>query len=121
MKRFLVAFVLLLIAAGMHAQKIHPDISSIQVKATIDPLVIKGPIKPMNAVNNGPNVVDDPQQMEDFRILNIPFTRTHDSTVDDYYGYHLVDISDIFPDLTKIRTRNPRMISAKRISLSRTW
>ena len=101
MKKILFAFASLLIAAGVQAQKTHPDISSLLVKATIDPSVIKGPVKPMNAVNNGPNPEDDPQQMEDFRILNIPFCRTHDSTVDDYYGYHLVDISEVFPDFSK--------------------
>ena len=101
MKKILFAFVSLLVAAGVQAQKTHPDISSVLVKATVDPSTVKGPIKPMNAVNNGPNVGDDPQQMEDFRILNIPFSRTHDSTVDDYYGYHLVDISEVFPDFSK--------------------
>ena len=88
-------------AGQMFGQKIHPDISSKTAKAVVDPSVIKGPIKPMNAVNNGPNVADYADQMEDFRILNIPFCRTHDSTIDGYYGYHLVDISEIFPDFTK--------------------
>ena len=101
MKKILFVFVLLLVAVGGQAQKTHPDISSVLVKATVDPSAIKGPIKPMNAVNNGPNMEDDLQQMEDFRILNIPFSRTHDSTVDDYYGCHLVDISDVFPDFSK--------------------
>ena len=103
MKKKLFAFALLLVAAGVHAQaqKVHPDISSQLVKATVAPSVIKGPIKPMNAVNNGPNMNDDPQQMEDFRILNIPFSRTHDSPCGDYYGCHLVDISDVFPDFSK--------------------
>ena len=92
----------LTISAGqMFGQRIHPDISSKTAKAVVDPSVIKGPIKPMNAVNNGPNVADYADQMEDFRILNIPFCRTHDSTIDGYYGYHLVDISEIFPDFTK--------------------
>ncbi|MBO7070612.1 MAG: hypothetical protein J6W09_04895, partial [Bacteroidales bacterium] len=94
--RFIFAILALTVCAGLaNAQNIHPDISSQLVKVTVDPSVIKGPIKPMNAVNNGPNVGDDPQQMEDFRILNIPFSRTHDSTVYDYYGHHLVDISDV--------------------------
>ena len=55
MKKILFAFASLLIAAGVQAQKTHPDISSLLVKATIDPSVIKGPVKQMNAVNNGPN------------------------------------------------------------------
>ena len=100
--RFFLIIMALTISAGqMFGQKIHPDISSKTAKAVVDPSVIKGPIKPMNAVNNGPNVADYADQMEDFRILNIPFCRTHDSTIDGYYGYHLVDISEIFPDFTK--------------------
>lgn len=100
--RFFLIIIALTISAGqMFSQEIHPDISSKTAKAVVDPSVIKGPIKPMNAVNNGPNVADYADQMEDFRILNIPFCRTHDSTIDGYYGYHLVDISEIFPDFTK--------------------
>lgn len=98
---FLIIMALTIYAGQMFGQKIHPDISSKTAKAVVDPSVIKGPIKPMNAVNNGPNVADYADQMEDFRILNIPFCRTHDSTIDGYYGYHLVDISEIFPDFTK--------------------
>ena len=89
MKKILFAFVSLLVAAGVQAQKTHPDISSVLVKATVDPSTVKGPIKPMNAVNNGPNVGDDPQQMEDFRIS------------------------------ARIPTKNPPMISAKPMPLSR--
>lgn len=100
--RFFLIIIALTISAGqMFSQERHPDISSKTAKAVVDPSVIKGPIKPMNAVNNGPNVADYADQMEDFRILNIPFCRTHDSTIDGYYGYHLVDISEIFPDFTK--------------------
>ena len=98
---FPVILALTLFAGQVQAQKVPPDISSLTVKATVDPSVIKGPIKPMNAVNNGPNSVDDLQQVEDFRILNIPFSRTHDSPDGDYYGHHLVDISDVFPDFSK--------------------
>ena len=100
--RIFFSILALAVCAGqVRAQKAHPDISSLTVKATVDPASVKGPIKPMNAVNNGPNVGDDPQQMEDFRILNIPFSRTHDSPCGDYYGCHLVDISDVFPDFSK--------------------
>ena len=98
---FLILLALSLSAGQMFGQKIHPDISSQTVNAIVDPSVIKGPIKPMNAVNNGPCVADYSDQMLDFRILNIPFSRTHDSTIDGYYGYHLVDISEVFPDFSK--------------------
>lgn len=41
MKKILFAFVLLFVAAGVQAQKIHPDISSVSVKATVDPSPIR--------------------------------------------------------------------------------
>jgi len=46
MKKILFIFALLLVAAGVQAQPTHPDISSLSVKATIDPSAVKGPIKP---------------------------------------------------------------------------
>lgn len=96
MKRIL--FFALLAPAFLQAQEVQPDITSVQVSVTVDPSVIKGPVKPMNAVNNGPSY-DSDRQKADFRILNIPYSRTHDAH--GYYGEHLVDISDIFPDWSK--------------------
>ena len=83
----------------LSAQEIQPNITSVEVSVTVDPGTIKGPVKPMNAVNNGP-AWDSPQQKADFRILDIPFSRTHDAS-EGYYGERLVDISDIFPDFSK--------------------
>ena len=83
----------------LSAQEIQPNITSVEVSVTVDPGVIKGPVKPMNAVNNGP-AWDNRQQKDDFRILDIPFSRTHDAS-DGYYGERVVDISDIFPDFSK--------------------
>ena len=60
---FLIIMALTIYAGQMFGQKIHPDISSKTAKAVVDPSVIKGPIKPMNAVNNGPNVADYADQM----------------------------------------------------------
>ena len=96
MKRIL--FFALLAPAFLQAQEVQPDITSVQVSVTVDPSVIKGPAKPMNAVNNGP-AYDSDMQKADFKILNIPYSRTHDAH--GYYGEHLVDISDIFPDWSK--------------------
>ena len=96
MKRLL--FFALLAPAFLQAQEAQPDITSVSVQVTVDPAVIKGPVKPMNAVNNGPSY-DSDQQKADFKILNIPYSRTHDAH--GYYGEHLVDISDIFPDWSK--------------------
>ena len=62
-----------------------------------------GPIKPMNAVNNGP-VVKKPggDQMrgnfEDYKAARIPFARTHDSINCVAGGAHTCDISAVFPD-----------------------
>ena len=62
-----------------------------------------GKIKPMNAVNNGPVYTDNGDQnltnLPDFREANIPFARTHDSSICyDYGGEHTVDIHNIFTD-----------------------
>ena len=86
-------------ALGGSAQNAQPDITSVALNVTVDPSDIVGPIKPMNAVNNGP-AWDNEMQQKDFRILEIPFSRTHDAS-DGYYGERVVDISDIFPDFSK--------------------
>lgn len=57
----------------------------------------------MNAVNNGPVYTDNGDQnltnLPDFREANIPFARTHDSSICyDYGGEHTVDIHNIFTD-----------------------
>ena len=73
------------------------------MKLKIDPSVTVGTIKPMNAVNNGPVYTDNGDQnltnLPDFREANIPFARTHDSSICyDYGGEHTVDIHNIFTD-----------------------
>ena len=97
--RFLLTGLVLCSITMLSAQEIQPNITSVEVSVTVEPGVIKGPVKPMNAVNNGP-AWDSPQQKKDFRILDIPFSRTHDAS-EGYYGERLVDISDIFPDFSK--------------------
>ena len=66
-------------------------------------MFVNGKIKPMNAVNNGPVYTDNDDQnltnLPDFREANIPFARTHDSSICyDYGGEHTVDIHNIFTD-----------------------
>ena len=49
---------------------------------TIDPSRVLGPVKPMNAVNNGPIKTRRDQSRGNFaafRDARIPFARTHDS------------------------------------------
>ena len=81
------------------AQNAQPNITSVNVSISVDTSVVVGPIKPMNAVNNGP-AWDNDMQKEDFRILEIPYSRTHDAS-EGYYGERVVDITDIFPDFCK--------------------
>ena len=58
----------------------------------------KGRIKPMNAVNNGPVR----QNAELYKMLEIPYARTHDASFcAEYGGERTVDITAIFPDFSK--------------------
>lgn len=100
MKKILVfAALCLCTCAILSAQEIQPDVTSVKVSVSVEPDVIKGPIKPMNAVNNGPHF-DSDLQKQDFKILEIPYSRTHDAG-EGYYGKRVVDISAVFPDFSK--------------------
>ena len=73
------------------------------MKLFVNPDKIIGEIKPMNAVNNGPVYTDNADQnltnLPYFKEANIPYARTHDSSICyDYGGEHTVDIINIFPD-----------------------
>ena len=62
-----------------------------------------GPVKLMNAVNNGPSVKKPGgDQMrgnfEDYKAARIPFARTHDSVNCVSGGAHTCDINAVFPD-----------------------
>lgn len=75
-------------------QDVVPDIS-------VNPSLEIGPVKIMNAVNNGPVFKTSDQSRDNFDLYKaacFPYARTHDSTSDDYGGTHNVDISGIFPD-----------------------
>lgn len=80
--------------------EIQPNVTSARVSVTVDPSAIVGPVKPMNAVNNGP-AYDSELQKTDFKILKIPYSRTHDASLGECYGERVVDISDIFRDFDK--------------------
>ena len=60
-----------------------------------------GPVKPMNAVNNGPEGNGGTFRRgnaPEFRAANIPFARTHDSSEYIVYGGdHVVDVTAVFP------------------------
>ncbi len=64
-----------------------------------------GPIKAMNAVNNGPMKGRSDQtrtNFDEFAALEIPYARLHDSAhCHAYGGWHSVDISGVFPDFNQ--------------------
>ena len=69
---------------------------------TLDPSVELGPVKPMNCVNNGPLAPDKSINKSNFhwyRLLRIPYARTHDANICRRFGApHVVDVSAVFPD-----------------------
>ena len=68
---------------------------------TVHPREKVGPIKIMNAVNNGPTFKVTDQSRDNFDLYKagcFPYARTHDSTADRFGGTHNVDITGIFPD-----------------------
>ena len=71
-------------------------------KIKIDFSRITGDIKPMNAVNNGPNPYTEEQtcgNFNEYKAARIPYARTHDSaSCGAYGGPHIVDISYLFPN-----------------------
>ena len=69
---------------------------------TVDPAAEVGPIKKMNAVNNGPTKPRSDQSLgnfDEYKALKIPYARIHDANhCSSYGGPHTVDISAVFPD-----------------------
>ncbi len=68
----------------------------------VNPAVEKGPIKLMNAVNNGPTKprIDQSRgNFDEYAALEIPYARVHDANHSSTYGGpHVVDISAVFPN-----------------------
>lgn len=69
---------------------------------TVDAETVRGPIKAMNAVNNGPTKPRSDQSRGNFdayAALKIPYARVHDANHCSAYGApHTVDITAVFPD-----------------------
>ncbi len=69
---------------------------------TIDPAKTLGPVKFMNAVNNGPSQPRRDQSrgnFDAFKAARIPYARIHDANWCSVYGApHTVDITAVFPD-----------------------
>ena len=72
-----------------------------EVLVTVDAADEVGPIKIMNAVNNGPSKARADQSrgnFADYKALRIPYARTHDSINQATSNGHTVDISAVFPN-----------------------
>ena len=67
-----------------------------QTVVGLDPATVVGPIKPMNAGNNGPMDTN----MDSYTGLRVPYARTHDTALGTEYGGHCIDISEVFPDFS---------------------
>ena len=65
-----------------------------QVVVSLDPATSVGPIKPMNAANNGPIG----PTFKAYKALRVPYGRTHDTPLGEVWSSHVVDINQIFPD-----------------------
>ena len=91
---FIIAAILLLSSGGV----LHS-----QTTVSFDPETVVGPVKLMNAANNGP--VDE--NMEAYKALRIPYARTHDTPGGSAYGVHLIDINAVFPDFSA-NPNNPK-------------
>ena len=72
---------------------------------TVEPSHELGPIKIMNAVNNGPIKERSDQtrgNMRFWKAAGIPFARNHDAAFCAAYGgEHCVDVHNIFPDFSR--------------------
>jgi len=84
MKYITLAVSALLVAVSLSAQAV----------VSVEPGTLIGPIKPMNAGNNGPTDAT----MESYKTLRVPYARTHDTPLGTEYGGHCVDINLVFPD-----------------------
>ena len=78
----------------------HPELP---LTVTVDPARVLGPIKPMNAVNNGPvQPRRGPDNMDAWRAAKFPCVRNHDASFySGYGGEHTVDIQAVFPDFSR--------------------
>ena len=76
-------------------------VASAEILVTVDAADEVGPIKVMNAVNNGPSKARADQSRGNFaeyKALRVPYARTHDSRNQATSGGHTVDISAVFPN-----------------------
>ena len=86
---------------NMTTSKERPADATVMVDFAVD----CGPVKPMNAVNNGPVGLDGTSlgsqhgNFATFKAAHIPYARTHDTSEYIVYGGdHCIDISAVFPN-----------------------
>lgn len=87
--------------AALSAPLILPLSVRSDILVSVDPAVELGPVKAMNAVNNGPSRARADQSrgnFAEFKALRVPYARTHDSINQATSNGHTVDISAVFPD-----------------------
>ena len=84
-KKYLLSALAMLLFSGMALS---------QVVVSLEPSAEVGPIKPMNAANNGPNG----PTFNAYKSLRVPYGRTHDTPLGEVWSSHVVDINQIFPD-----------------------
>ena len=81
--------------AVKHPWRITPLVDPYVVNVEVHPEKVVGPVKLMNAANNGPVKGN----FDAYAALRIPYARTHDTALCEQYGAkHCVDITCIFPD-----------------------
>ena len=86
---------------GIFAFMLVAAVASADVLVTVNPADVVGPVKIMNAVNNGPSKARADQSrgnFTDYKALRIPYARTHDSINQATSNGHTVDISAVFPN-----------------------
>lgn len=78
---------------------------AVSAQVVVSPDAAIGPVKRMNAVNNGPRINNAEQVYTGttgyFTAANVGYSRNHDAAWYGCYGEHVVDIAIIFPDFSK--------------------
>lgn len=88
MKKVLALYSVLIVLFGVSC-------NNTDVYVNVAPLAVMGPVKPMNAANNGPVKAN----MESYAALQIPYARPHDAALNEVYvAKRCVDVSAVFPD-----------------------
>lgn len=91
------------LAAAVAVCSLHAAQLTAMALVSVDVAKEIGPVKLMNAVNNGPVAPRSDQSrgnFADFRALRVPYARTHDSINQATSNGHTVDISAVFPDFS---------------------